>query len=79
MGVQINDNKIGSLKDVEPQLKHITSLETIYLEGNPVQSAEGAHYRRKVILALPQISQLDATYVPTALDNFRYSHHSLDM
>ncbi|KAI0822466.1 L domain-like protein [Trametes gibbosa] len=59
----INDNKITSLQNLEPQLKHITTLETIYLEGNPVQKAEGANYRRKVTLVLPQIRQLDATYV----------------
>ncbi|KAL7279020.1 hypothetical protein ACG7TL_006853 [Trametes sanguinea] len=60
----MNDNKISTLQDLEPQLKHIKTLETVYLEGNPVQAAEGAHYRRKVILALPQIQQLDATDQP---------------
>ncbi|KAI0925989.1 hypothetical protein AcW1_008276 [Taiwanofungus camphoratus] len=59
----INDNTITTLRDLEPQLKHISCLETIYLEGNPVQKDEGANYRRKVILALPQIKQLDATFV----------------
>jgi len=58
-----NDNKISSLDDLEPQLKRISTLETIYLEGNPVQAAEGVNYRRKVTLALPQVKQLDATYV----------------
>ncbi len=60
---QINDNKITTLQDIEPQLKHIETLETIYLERNPVQASEGAAYRRKLILLLPQIQQLDATYV----------------
>ncbi|TBU49846.1 L domain-like protein [Dichomitus squalens] len=59
----INDNKITTLLDLEPQLKHIETLETIYLERNPVQATEGAAYRRKIILLLPQIQQLDATYV----------------
>ncbi|KAM5538539.1 hypothetical protein V8D89_007872 [Ganoderma adspersum] len=59
----INDNKIATLQDIEPQLKHIETLETIYLERNPVQASEGAAYRRKLILLLPQIQQLDATYV----------------
>jgi len=59
----INDNKITTLLDLEPQLKHVAALETIYLEGNPVQKSEGSAYRRKVILALPQIKQLDATFV----------------
>ncbi|KAH9838427.1 L domain-like protein [Rhodofomes roseus] len=59
----MNDNKVDSLDALEPQLKHISTLETIYLEGNPVQKKEGTSYRRKVILALPQVKQLDATYV----------------
>ena len=60
----MNNNKIESLQSLESQLKHIKTLETVYLEQNPVQRKEGANYRRKIILALPQISQLDATYVP---------------
>lgn len=36
-------------------------LETVYLEGNPAQRTEGAGYRRKVKLALPQVAQVDAT------------------
>lgn len=58
---QINNNLILTLQGLEPQLKDISTLETIYLEGNPVQAKEGTHYRRKIILALPQIQQLDAT------------------
>ena len=54
-------NKIPTLNSVEPQLRQIATLETVYLEGNPCQAREGANYRRKVILALPQIKQLDAT------------------
>lgn len=43
-------------------------LETVYLEGNPAQKKEGTGYRRKVQLALPQIQQLDATYVLPTYD-----------
>ncbi|KAI0049764.1 L domain-like protein [Auriscalpium vulgare] len=57
----INHNKIPTLQDVEPQLSRLP-LETIYLEGNPCQQAEGANYRRKIMLALPDIQQIDATY-----------------
>lgn len=46
-------NKIPSLADLEPQLGHLESLETVYLEGNPVQAPEGSSYRRKTVLALP--------------------------
>lgn len=60
----MNNNKVVTLDALEPQLKHISTLETVYLEGNPVQKKEGTAYRRKVILALPQVKQIDATCVP---------------
>ncbi|KAI0691521.1 hypothetical protein C8T65DRAFT_711482 [Cerioporus squamosus] len=63
----INDNKITTFQDIEPQLKHIQTLETIYLERNPVQATEGSAYRRKLILMLPQLQQIDATYVRNTL------------
>ncbi|KII89932.1 hypothetical protein PLICRDRAFT_40112 [Plicaturopsis crispa FD-325 SS-3] len=58
----LNNNKIPDLKALEPELSKISSLETIYLEGNPCQAAEGANYRRKIMLALPQLTQIDATF-----------------
>lgn len=58
---QANDNKIPNLNDLQPQLSRHEKLETIYLEGNPCQKAEGVNYRRKVMLALPQVKQIDAT------------------
>ncbi|KAF7796634.1 hypothetical protein EIP86_007816 [Pleurotus ostreatoroseus] len=54
-------NKIATLQSLDSQLKNISTLETVYLEGNPCQAKEGASYRRKIALALPQIKQLDAT------------------
>ncbi|KAJ8589004.1 L domain-like protein [Rhizopogon salebrosus TDB-379] len=57
-----NNNKIPDLRALEPQLKNMASLETIYLEGNPCQQTEGANYRRKIMLALPQVKQIDATF-----------------
>jgi hypothetical protein len=60
---QLNNNKITDLRALEPQLKNMTHLETIYLEGNPCQQVEGASYRRKIMLALPQVKQIDATSV----------------
>ncbi|KAN0061639.1 protein phosphatase regulatory subunit Sds22 [Thecaphora frezii] len=60
-----NDNKIKDLNHIESQLgpKLMPKLETVYLEGNPAQRTEGPAYRRKVKLLLPQISQIDATFV----------------
>ena len=55
------------MADVEALAK-LESLKTVYLEHNPIYFVgckEGgepdANYRRRVILALPQITQLDAT------------------
>lgn len=59
--LQLNNNKIATLQALEPQLSTSSALETIYLEGNPVQESEGGNYRRKIKLALPQLSQIDAT------------------
>lgn len=38
-------------------------LETVYFEGNPLQKDMGVNYRRKIMLALPQVAQIDATSV----------------
>ncbi|KAL5526892.1 SDS22 [Sanghuangporus sanghuang] len=58
-----SNNKITTLLDLAPQLRRKKALETVYLEGNPVQRTEGAAYRRKISLALPQLKQIDATFV----------------
>lgn len=73
---QLNNNKIADLRALEPQLKNMASLETIYLEGNPCQQAEGTGYRRKIMLALPQVKQIDATLV-FAFDSFL--EHMVDL
>ncbi|KAK8858646.1 hypothetical protein IAR55_002875 [Kwoniella newhampshirensis] len=54
-------NKIANLRALDTQLRPLENLETVYLEGNPCQKDDMANYRRKVMLALPQISQIDAT------------------
>ena len=56
-------NRISSLRALDTQLAPLSHLETVYLEGNPCQTNDRAGYRRKVILALPQVKQVDATYV----------------
>ncbi|KAG8888913.1 hypothetical protein FRB98_006455 [Tulasnella sp. 332] len=62
----MNDNKIPNLHDLDSQLAAISTLKTIYLEGNPCQRDDMAGYKRKIILALPQVIQIDATYVKTS-------------
>jgi protein phosphatase 1 regulatory subunit 7 len=59
----MNGNQIPDLLALEPQLREISSLETIYLEANPCQTNDMSGYRRKIMLALPQLKQIDATYV----------------
>ncbi|KDQ14279.1 hypothetical protein BOTBODRAFT_174788 [Botryobasidium botryosum FD-172 SS1] len=59
----INNNVIPNVHDLTPQLGHIATLKTIYLEGNPCQREDMSGYRRKIILALPQVQQIDAKYV----------------
>ncbi len=47
------------------QLRPATGLQTVYFEANPI--ARDPQYRRKVKLALPPISQIDATLVPKTM------------
>ncbi|KAJ9100676.1 hypothetical protein QFC21_003721 [Naganishia friedmannii] len=54
-------NQIPDLRDLDSQLAVLPKLETVYLEHNPCQTEDRAGYRRKVILALPQLQQVDAT------------------
>ncbi|SPO24671.1 probable SDS22 - protein phosphatase 1, regulatory subunit 7 [Ustilago trichophora] len=60
-----NDNKIQDLNTLDKECgpNKMPNLETVYLEGNPAQKKEGAAYRRKVKLLLPQIRQIDATFI----------------
>lgn len=57
---QMNDNLLESWSDLD-ELKGAKSLETVYLERNPLQ--KDPQYRRKVMLALPSVRQIDATFV----------------
>lgn len=56
-------NQIGDFTEVEKVLKDKEDLTTVYFEGNPLQLRGPALYRNKVRLALPQLKQIDATYV----------------
>lgn len=57
---QMNDNLLESWSDLD-ELKGAKSLETVYLERNPLQ--RDPQYRRKIMLALPTVRQIDATFV----------------
>ncbi|KAF7713798.1 Protein phosphatase 1 regulatory subunit SDS22 [Penicillium ucsense] len=58
-----SNNQLASFDEVERELKDKEKLETVYFEGNPLQTDAPVLYRQKVRLALPQIKQIDATYV----------------
>lgn len=57
---QMNDNLLDCWSDLD-ELKGARSLETVYLERNPLQ--RDPQYRRKIMLALPSVRQIDATFV----------------
>ncbi|KAK0748002.1 hypothetical protein B0T21DRAFT_406557 [Apiosordaria backusii] len=58
-------NQIGDINEVERELGDKQGLTTVYFEGNPLQLRGPAVYRNKVRLALPQVRQIDATFVRT--------------
>lgn len=53
--------KLSDFAEVERELKDKEQLETVYFEGNPLQTKQPALYRNKVRLALPQVKQIDAS------------------
>ncbi|CAH2246738.1 phosphatase 1 regulatory subunit 7 [Pelobates cultripes] len=56
----MNDNLVENWGDLE-ELSGALALQTVYLERNPLQ--KDAQYRRKIMLALPSVRQIDATFV----------------
>ena len=54
---------ISDFREVESQLGRKEKLQTVYFEGNPLQKNQPVLYRNKVRLALPQVKQIDATFV----------------
>ncbi|KAF8988901.1 L domain-like protein [Hymenopellis radicata] len=59
----VSGNKFSSLGEVLVTMEVLKKLKTVYLEANPCQAEEGANYRRKIMLSLPWVEQIDATYV----------------
>ncbi|RXW21043.1 hypothetical protein EST38_g4801 [Candolleomyces aberdarensis] len=57
----MSGNKIPDLTGLDKELRQIETLRTLYLEANPCQTNDMANYRRKVMLTLPQLTQIDAT------------------
>ncbi|KAI9837050.1 MAG: hypothetical protein M1819_000699 [Sarea resinae] len=58
-----SNNLLASIEEVEKELKDKEELDTVYFEGNPLQTNAPVMYRNKIRLALPQVKQIDATFV----------------
>ncbi|KAI7862709.1 P-loop containing nucleoside triphosphate hydrolase protein [Spinellus fusiger] len=58
-----NNNQLGNecFEELKQQLGSCTSMQTVYLEGNPMQLNNSATYLNKVRLAIPHLQQIDAT------------------
>lgn len=56
-------NLFADFGEMERELGGKKSLTTVYFEGCPLQLRGPAVYRNKVRLALPQVLQIDATFV----------------
>jgi protein phosphatase 1 regulatory subunit 7 len=56
-------NQVGDMADVERHLADKKKLTTVYFEGCPLQLRQPTVYRNKVRLTLPQVKQIDATFV----------------
>ncbi|KAL8738501.1 MAG: hypothetical protein Q9181_000712 [Wetmoreana brouardii] len=58
-----SSNLLSSFEEIEKELADKKALNTVYFEHNPLQTKSPALYRNKVRLVLPQINQIDATFV----------------
>ena len=52
--------QVDSFDEIERVLRDKEKLEEVYFEGNPVQTQNMNSYRRKLLLALPQVQKIDA-------------------
>uniref|UniRef100_A0A8R1Y669 Protein phosphatase 1 regulatory subunit 22 n=1 Tax=Onchocerca volvulus TaxID=6282 RepID=A0A8R1Y669_ONCVO len=58
--IWLNDNEISDWNELL-KLSKLPALRTIYLERNPIYKTDQSSYRRKIMLSLPQVTQIDAT------------------
>lgn len=57
-------NQVSSFDEIAKELGKLPELDTVYFEGNPVQTSNATGYRRKLRLNLgPSLAKIDATYV----------------
>lgn len=56
-----SNNLLESFDEIERECKHLTKLDTVYFEGNPMQRKNATTYRNKVRLSVHAgIKQIDA-------------------
>lgn len=53
--------KLESFQEIGQVLGDKHELNTVYFEGNPLETRQRVLYRNKVRLALPQVKQIDAS------------------
>ncbi|KAI9841425.1 MAG: hypothetical protein M1837_000701 [Sclerophora amabilis] len=58
--VWASNNLLSSFEEVEHELRDKEELDTVYFEGNPLQTNGPAVYRNKIRLTLPRVKQIDA-------------------
>ncbi|KAG7665371.1 sds22 [[Candida] subhashii] len=57
-------NQVASFEEIGQELGKLEQLDTVYFEGNPVQTQNPSAYRRKLKLYLgDSLSKIDATYI----------------
>lgn len=57
-------NQVSSFDEIAKELGKLPELDTVYFEGNPIQTSNPTAYRRKLRLNLgPSLTKIDATYV----------------
>ncbi|KAK9479429.1 hypothetical protein V1514DRAFT_362615 [Lipomyces japonicus] len=64
-----SSNKLESFEELEHELANLANLDTVYFEGNPLETKNRLTYRNKIRLALgPGIKQIDATPVTGGIE-----------
>lgn len=58
-----SDCRLESFEEIGRELADKAALTTVYFEGNPLQRRQPVLYRGKVRMAVPQVRQIDATFV----------------
>ena len=59
-----SNNQVSSFEEISSHLGKLPELDTVYFEGNPVETSNRTAYRRKLRLCLGEsLAKIDATYL----------------